>query len=92
MPSSLWELLRTVRSRSDESVDCHQICVIDNGIGIDPKYDGKTFEMFHRLKEIEGQEGTGLELAIIERIVAIHSGRSWVESENGKFNVPFYFA
>ena len=68
----------------------HEFHVRDNGIGIDPKYRGKIFEMFYRIKEMENQEGTGLGLAIVERIVNNHGGRVWVESEKGKGAV-FYF-
>ncbi|MCK4728726.1 MAG: HAMP domain-containing histidine kinase [Desulfobacterales bacterium] len=69
----------------------HQFYVRDNGIGIDPVYHRKVFEMFHRLKEIQDVEGTGLGLAIVERIVTNHGGRVWVESEKGK-GATFYFA
>ena len=68
----------------------HQFHVRDNGIGIDPKYHRKIFEMFHRLKEIEDEGGTGLGLAIVERIVNNHGGKVWVESEKGK-GATFYF-
>jgi signal transduction histidine kinase/FixJ family two-component response regulator len=68
----------------------HQFHVRDNGIGIDPKYHRKIFEMFHRLREIEDEGGTGLGLAIIERIVNNHGGKVWVESEKGK-GATFYF-
>ena len=68
----------------------HQFRVRDNGIGIDPKYHRKIFEMFHRLKEIEDEGGTGLGLAIVERIVNNHGGKVWVESEKGK-GATFYF-
>ena len=70
--------------------NCHQFHVRDNGIGIDPKYHRKIFEMFHRLKEIEDEGGTGLGLAIVERIVNNHGGKVWVESEKGKGST-FYF-
>ena len=68
----------------------HQFFVRDNGIGIDPKYHRKIFEMFLRLKEIEDEEGTGLGLVIIDRIVNNHGGKVWVESEKGK-GATFYF-
>ena len=68
----------------------HQFHVRDNGIGIDPKYHRKIFEMFHRLKDIEDEGGTGLGLAIVERIVNNHGGKIWVDSEKGK-GATFYF-
>ncbi len=68
----------------------HQFSVRDNGIGIDPKYHQKIFEVFHRLREIEDETGTGLGLAIVERIVKNHGGKVWVESEKGQ-GATFYF-
>jgi PAS domain S-box-containing protein len=62
----------------------HQFYVRDNGIGIDPKYHSKVFQMFRRLDEIEDKEGTGLGLAIVKRIVDSHGGKVWVESEKGE--------
>ncbi|MBW2170397.1 MAG: PAS domain S-box protein [Deltaproteobacteria bacterium] len=68
----------------------HQFHVKDNGIGIDPKYHRKIFEMFHRLKEVKDQEGSGLGLAIVARIIDHHGGKVWVESEKAK-GATFYF-
>ena len=70
--------------------DFHQFSVRDNGIGIDPKYHRRIFEIFHRLKKIEDEEGTGIGLAIVDRIVTGHDGKVWVESEKGK-GATFYF-
>jgi len=63
--------------------DSYQFYVKDNGIGIDPKYHGRIFEMFQRLKQTEDEEGTGLGLAIVDKIVKNHGGKVWVESEKG---------
>ncbi len=68
----------------------HQFFVRDNGIGIDPKYHGKIFEMFQRMGQTKGEEGTGLGLPIVERVVRGHGGRIWVESRKGK-GATFYF-
>jgi signal transduction histidine kinase len=74
----------------EDKGDIHQFYVKDNGIGIDPECHQEIFDMFHRLKEIRDQEGTGIGLAIVERIVKSHGGKVWVESEKGK-GATFYF-
>ncbi len=64
--------------------------VRDNGIGIDPKYHEKVFGLFERL-DPEGSEGTGIGLALVKRIVEVHSGQIWVESEGVGLGSRFCF-
>jgi len=56
--------------------------VRDNGMGIDPVHHDRIFGLFNKLDA--SSDGTGIGLALVKRIVEVHKGRIWVESEPAK--------
>jgi signal transduction histidine kinase len=70
-------------SRREGYVD---IAIIDTGMGISPEHLDLIFEEFRQLSDSSGRshEGTGLGLALTRRLVELHGGEIWVESELGK--------
>ena len=65
------------------------VFVRDNGIGIDPRYHDRVFALFERLDP--RVEGTGVGLALVRRIVEVHGGRVWVESDGAGRGSTFCF-
>ncbi|HET9909871.1 MAG TPA: ATP-binding protein [Anaerolineales bacterium] len=66
----------------------HIYFVRDNGIGIQPEFQERIFGLFNKLDQTV--EGTGIGLTLVKRIIEVHGGKIWVESELGK-GATFYF-
>jgi DNA-binding LacI/PurR family transcriptional regulator/signal transduction histidine kinase len=67
------------------------LCYVrDNGVGIKPQYYETVFGLFDRLDP--SIEGTGIGLALVKRIIEVHNGRIWVESDGKYKGTSFYFS
>ena len=74
----------SIKNEQDERV----FFVEDNGMGIAPQYHERIFGLFNKLNS--NTEGTGIGLTLVKRIIEVHGGRIWVESQPGEGST-FYF-
>jgi PAS domain S-box-containing protein len=72
----------------EEKKSFYQFSINDNGVGIDKKYHHKIFKIFHSLNK--SKECTGIGLSIVKKIIDLHDGEIWLESEPS-VGTTFYF-
>ncbi len=58
------------------------VSVSDNGIGVEPEYAERVFEMFYRLHDEDEYEGVGIGLAVCQKIIQDHGGRIWLDQDH----------
>ncbi len=80
----------SIKYYDEPNEDYWKFSVRDNGIGIEPEYQHRIFEIFKRLHNKRDFAGTGIGLSVCQKIIFRHSGQIWIESTLGE-GTTFYF-
>jgi light-regulated signal transduction histidine kinase (bacteriophytochrome) len=79
-----------VRVSAEDQGGSSVVCVADEGVGFDPRFSKRLFQMFNRLHPRAEFPGHGIGLAFCKKIVEGHGGRIWAESEPGQGSRFFF--
>lgn len=81
------KILLQVRIENEEAI----LSLQDSGIGMDEQFRQRVFERFMRAEDVQASDGAGIGLNLVQKLVALHQGRCWVESTHGQGST-FYVA
>jgi light-regulated signal transduction histidine kinase (bacteriophytochrome) len=79
-----------IKINATDEVDYWQFSISDNGIGIEKEHFERIFLIFQRLSNSQDSDSTGIGLALVKKIVEMHDGKVWLESEIGKGSNFFF--
>ncbi|WP_407543318.1 ATP-binding protein (plasmid) [Deinococcus radiomollis] len=73
-----------IRVWAEEQEEAWKVCVKDNGLGFDPRYGDRLFNLFQRLHTAQQASGTGVGLATVRRLILKHGGQVFAEGQVGQ--------